>query len=554
MKSSHASPRKTVDTEQPAPLPASIRQLIAKLQEKKDWKPAELVGILKSLPIEAEDLMPWADFDHPVADSYGRKMVHQDENYEVMVMSWAPGDFSTIHDHGYTQWGAVKVFGPAEHATFRMRENKISTLRRWRMEPGDVVGVSHDLLHQMGNPLNNDRFLTMHVYGLAENRPNVTGDARLMELYRGKIQRVNGGVFFGLSPREVAGETPGITADFPTRFRHLVELARRLRRMQAEGVTAEDYSLEAVERELSAPHQWKRLLAYVRSIIDDKGHISDRRRWDLLMWELRAGARLIREGSDPSSDRFEEYAEVYDKVIGQPCIEAFTASYLRFFQEQSGLDLKRSRLLSLGVGTGLTERYLIKQLGMQPDNLLGVDKSAAMVELASRRLPSRQADLLRLPRDLGTFDVLYSGLNVLQYLPPEGLETAIAQAAGHLRAGGYFVGDFIAPNHIEQYPNAILSADKTVLSLRTPQLVQEGPFTFQLSAIINVDMLGGQLYLHDAGRHRRYLPSLDTVRSLFERHFGPEVRLYDAYSLEELPAGADRSPSTRYVLLARKKG
>jgi hypothetical protein len=69
-----------------------------------------------------------------------------------MVMSWRPGDFSTIHDHGYTQWGAVQVFGPAEHATFRIDDDKIATLARWRMKNRDVIGVHHDLLHQMATP------------------------------------------------------------------------------------------------------------------------------------------------------------------------------------------------------------------------------------------------------------------------------------------------------------------------------------------------------------------------------------------------------------------
>ncbi|MBK8652429.1 MAG: hypothetical protein IPN20_00430 [Haliscomenobacter sp.] len=51
-------------------------------------------------------ITPWADFDHPDADSYGRKMAYKGPNFEIMVMSWKPGDFSSIHDHGHTQWGS----------------------------------------------------------------------------------------------------------------------------------------------------------------------------------------------------------------------------------------------------------------------------------------------------------------------------------------------------------------------------------------------------------------------------------------------------------------
>ena len=127
-------------------LPGSIQFIVQELNHQMRLKPAEMVQLVKRANVQMEDLLPWADFNHPAEDSYGRKLIYKGEHFEIMAMSWLPGDFSTIHDHGYTQWGAVQIFGPAEHATFRYEDDELYTLARWTVKPGDVVGVSHNLI------------------------------------------------------------------------------------------------------------------------------------------------------------------------------------------------------------------------------------------------------------------------------------------------------------------------------------------------------------------------------------------------------------------------
>ncbi|MEZ4686290.1 MAG: hypothetical protein R3B47_09550 [Bacteroidia bacterium] len=65
--------------------------------------------------VKVEDMMHFADFNHPLEDGYGRNLVVDNGNFEVMVMSWNPGDYSSIHNHGYTQWGVVQAFGHVHH-------------------------------------------------------------------------------------------------------------------------------------------------------------------------------------------------------------------------------------------------------------------------------------------------------------------------------------------------------------------------------------------------------------------------------------------------------
>lgn len=210
-----------------ADLPGNVERLVRSVEAEKGLTPSLAKSFLESSSVTPEDLLPWADFDHPDADSYGRKMVWDGGWFELMVMSWVDGDMAAIHDHGYTQWGAVKLLGPAEHAIFRQSGDRLVTAERREFDSGAVVGVSHDLIHQMGN-LGKDPYLTLHLYGCYGRKSDVTADARLFELDEGVIQRTCGGVFFALPEDRIDSREPSPAADFPTKIRHKVELLKRL--------------------------------------------------------------------------------------------------------------------------------------------------------------------------------------------------------------------------------------------------------------------------------------------------------------------------------------
>lgn len=537
-------------------LPRALAFIATHLKEEPPTHPGQMVRLLRRAEVRAEDLAPWADFDHPVQDSYGRKLVYKEAGFEIMVMSWRPGDFSAIHDHGFTQWGAVQVFGPAEHATFREEDEMLYTLARWRMEPGEIVGVSHKLVHQMGNPTRNTFFLSLHVYGTSEPVAHVTGMARLFDLETAQIHRVNGGVFFALPPDEYVQSVPGPKGDFATRLRHMVELTRRLHRThEAGGSCSSEQWQRAVEATFD-PTQQHALEEQLAQIVDCSGHVVDSVQWRILNHELRQAARLQADLTGKgvaAADAFEDYARMYDDLICRPSLDQFMRRYLFFFQEKHMPALPQATVLSLGCGTGLVERFMIDELGVIYDNLFGIDISEAMVREARTRIAAEVGDILSLDPGVRTWDVAYAGLNVLQYLPHQRLKEAIHKIAAVLKPGGWFVGDFITPDHIRWYPNVMRAANGRTVSLRSPKIVEEGGINYQESEIINIHFGTDRMYLNDAGKHRRYLPPLYRLRKCFEDAFGPEVYLYDAVSLEPIPEWADSCPSTRYVLMAQKK-
>lgn len=511
----------------------------------------ELRRAVLAAGVREEDLLPWADFDHPVADSYGRKLVYKEDHFEIMVMSWQPGDFSGLHDHGFTQYGTVQVFGEAEHAVFHVEEDTIRTLARWMLKPGEAVSVSHSLVHQMGNP-GDARFVSLHVYGTPEPKPNITGEARVFDLHRQVIQRVDGGVFFALPSGDVVREEPGPEADFPTHLRYLIELQRRLQRMAEAGIARGAEQLPAVLEALQSAAHRERISFCLRERTDAEGHSTDSVYWKIINQELREMARLQRGYAGQMEDAFHRYAELYDAVICRPCLDDFMAGYLRFFADRYVFDYSDAKILSVGCGTGLVEDYMIEALGAQYDKLLGMDISPAMVSEAGRRIRAEEGDIFTFETGAGQWDLLFSGLNVFHYLDHRRFDVAVQRAAALLRPGGWFVGDFITPDHIRWYPNVLFSSDGNVISLRTPHLVEEGGALFQESEIVNVSFQQGYMEVTDAGRHRRYLPALHRVRRSFEKAFGGGVELFDALSLAPIPADADSCASTRYVVVARK--
>ena len=268
-------------------IPKSISVLIEGLSQKKSYKPSEVVQIVKKANITPKDIMPWADFNHPKADSYGRKLVHKSDNFEIMVMSWVPGDISAIHDHGFATWGAVQIFGENEHAIFKIEGNQISTLSRTNFNYGQIVGVEHNLIHQMGN-MTNENILTLHIYGLEEIKENVTGDANLYDIENSKIQIINGGVFYNLPSNEIAEVIEGPKADFPTRLRDIVELGNRLSL-----ANPASKRIETIKQKIQSGEYCDLFNSYILNVKNSEGKIQNPIQWKILKKEIAAANKFL---------------------------------------------------------------------------------------------------------------------------------------------------------------------------------------------------------------------------------------------------------------------
>ncbi len=535
------------------PLPKSLRRIVDAIHSSQDMHQRMIRQIVQDASVQPEDLEPWTDFNHSAADSYGRILTYDGGFFEVMVMSWCPGDVSAIHDHGYTQWGAVQVFGPAEHAVFLVQDEQIRTLSRSFLRPGQILSVGHQLIHQMGNLCENTNFLSLHIYGNYERTGEITADARVFDLDEGKIQRTDGGVFQALPEQDIKRREPGPEPDFCTWLRNTVDISRRVLRAMDAGVYQSSKDFERLEASLFDVNRKEMLLENLDELSDEEGRVENLTGWKLLCNELGEAANLqheLLEREGNGEDFFARYAKLYDDVIGKPCLDEFIAKDLHFFFSNYNIDLTRQTILSVGCGTGIVERYMIDELGVPYEHLFGIDISKGMIQVAAERIHAEVGDLLELDPDLGLWDVVFHGLNVFQYLDHHYFDECVRKVAGIIKPGGYFVGDFITPDHIRWYPNVMYSQDNNVVSLRTPQLVEKENCVYQRARIINVEF-DDKMRIADEGSYERFLPPIGRVRHYFEKTFSGPVDVYDAVSLEPILPNADTCPSTRYLVCAR---
>lgn len=533
---------------QPA-VPAAILKLAEDIKALENYSPTKIRNLLRDADIEPEMLMPWADFDHPLADSYGRKMIYDGGFFEIMVMSWNPGDFSSIHDHGYTQWGAVRIFGPAEHAVFLVQGNTLRTIARDYVKYDQTMGVGHELVHQMGNPTSNERFLSLHIYGNYDRESDITADARLFNLADDELQVINGGVFYDLPDEAIVNRKNGPIADFPTLLRDNVEMIKRVRKK-----TENREKIEKYKRQLMDVRQYQDLHEDLEKIIDENGYAKNINDWNILRWELKAAARLKQELGigNVHGGPVNSHAELYDDLISHPSMNHFMRRYLEFFKERYAPDLASRDLMSIGCGTGLVERMMINELGVKYDNLYGVDFSRSMVNVAKKRIRADWGDARDLDPSIRLWDVTYCGLNVFQYVDHNYFESVIRKTGQITAEKGFFLGDFITPDHTRCYPNVMYSDCKGVMSLRVPSLVERENHLYLESEVININSRGRELDIQHEDKQWCYLPPMHKVRSYFEQSFSGGVELFDAVTLMPIDRAQDTCSSTRYLVVAQK--
>jgi predicted metal-dependent enzyme (double-stranded beta helix superfamily) len=231
------------------PLPPPVARLLAAVEAADQLTPTSAAALLRGARLTPADLTRRQDLRHPSADSYGRRLIGRGAHFELMLMSWMPGDYSAIHDHGRAEWGAVRYFGVAEHVVFDLGDEGLSIRARMLTRPDDVCPVDADLIHLMGNPGERPLF-SLHLYGRAEPDPAITGGARIFDLFEDSIQRTDGGVFYCLPEPAIERREPGPAVAAETRLLHHRLMLARVERMLAEHAT--DLTLHRRARALRA--------------------------------------------------------------------------------------------------------------------------------------------------------------------------------------------------------------------------------------------------------------------------------------------------------------
>jgi len=186
-------------------VPKKVKHLINHIKKEKHFSNNELEKLLNGLKLEYADLEPYHNFNHPEDESYGRFVLYNSPQLEVVVMSWKKGDYTAIHDHGQAQWGAVLIFGQVEHTSFELVNDNLIISKLETLKDGQISLVSNQLIHQMGNPFEN-RAVSLHVYGTDTVVDEVTGEAKNYDPIRKKVFYANGGAFLEIPKKNIVKE------------------------------------------------------------------------------------------------------------------------------------------------------------------------------------------------------------------------------------------------------------------------------------------------------------------------------------------------------------
>lgn len=192
----------------PTTLETLKTRIISALDNGEKITAALIKKLVEQSKVTEEDLKPYADFEHPVEDNYGRKMIYDGGKFEIMAMSWNPGHYSSIHNHGYTQWGVVQVFGNTHHFIYKNKDGELKFAKKEVLTKGAITKVVNATIHQMGNP-STGKYMTLHVYGSDEKEGEITADAKNYELEFDRINHTTGGAFFNLPEDQIYNFKPG---------------------------------------------------------------------------------------------------------------------------------------------------------------------------------------------------------------------------------------------------------------------------------------------------------------------------------------------------------
>lgn len=131
---------------------------------------AELERLFHGLELRSDDLAAFQLFS---PKCYQRNRIRRTEHYEMLLICWAPGQASPIHDHT----GSACAFRVISGRCSEQRYLRASEVPNSKKEPlaepvgeavvfeRDSVCVSEDAdIHRVGNPSSQDNLCTLHLY------------------------------------------------------------------------------------------------------------------------------------------------------------------------------------------------------------------------------------------------------------------------------------------------------------------------------------------------------------------------------------------------------
>ena len=242
------------------------------------------------------------------------------------------------------------------------------------------------------------------------------------------------------------------------------------------------------------------------------------------------------------------FAQVYDTFMDNVPYEEWTDYYKEILREHGIMD---GIVLDLGCGTG----SMTELLAEQGYDMIGVDNSEEMLDLAMEKRAASGQDILYLLQDMrkfelyGTVRAVISACDSVNYLTEPGdLVKVFSLVNNYLDPGGLFLFDFNT-----EYKYRELLGDTTIAENREEcSFIWENYYDLQ-ERINEYDLTifvrEGELYRKFEETHFQRCYSLDEVKAAAEAAGMEFVTAYDAFTKDPVKEDSERI----YVIL-REKG
>jgi len=121
----------------------------------------EMLEIARSVDLETFECSPQRRFNDA---RYARHTIFENEQFELVLICWKPGQASAVHDHGESLCLYLVIEGEFEERLFELDEQgepRQTGARRWKT--GEITIATGADIHQLVNDTPNE-LVTVHVY------------------------------------------------------------------------------------------------------------------------------------------------------------------------------------------------------------------------------------------------------------------------------------------------------------------------------------------------------------------------------------------------------
>lgn len=118
--------------------------------------------LLETTPLSWDDVAPYVEEDDR---SYRRWSVHRTDAYELLVMTWKPGQESAAHDHAGSYCCLRVIKGRLVETLYeRANDGLVDPQQKTTMNVGEVTSDPGRVIHSLHNTESDETLATVHVY------------------------------------------------------------------------------------------------------------------------------------------------------------------------------------------------------------------------------------------------------------------------------------------------------------------------------------------------------------------------------------------------------